>query len=75
MKNKATRPEARKCPECGSGTVRRSQMRGFLERGVLRPVGLRAFRCETCDARHYGFERVPEKKHGDLSEGRAKLGL
>jgi hypothetical protein len=73
MKNTATKSEARKCPECGSSTVRRSLMRGFLERGVLRPVGLRAFRCESCDARHYGFERIPEKKHGDLSEGRAKL--
>jgi hypothetical protein len=75
MKTKATRTGARKCPECGSGPVRRSQMRGFLERGVLRMVGLRAFRCESCDARHYGFERIPEKRHGDVSEGRAKLGL
>jgi transcriptional regulator NrdR family protein len=62
MKSNATRTEVRKCPECGSGAVRRSQMRGFLERGILRPVGLRAFRCESCDARHYGFERIEEKR-------------
>ena len=75
MKNKTTRTKARKCPECGSSAVRRSLMRGFLERGVLRPVGLRAFRCESCDARHYGFERITEKRQGDLSKGRGELGL
>ena len=48
----------RKCPECGSERVRRSQMRGFLERVVLRTVGLRAYRCESCDKRHYAFEGI-----------------
>ena len=74
MKTKAAKSEGRKCPECGSTTVRRSQMRGFLERGVLRPVGLRAYRCESCDARHYGFERSGAGRRNDIEE-RGKLGL
>jgi hypothetical protein len=69
MKTKAAKNEARNCPECGSTAVRRSQMRGFLERGLLRPVGVRAYRCESCDARHYGFERsVGRHRHGELQK-------
>jgi DNA-directed RNA polymerase subunit RPC12/RpoP len=45
--------EERKCPECGSGNMRRSQMRGFWERGVLRTTGVRAYRCERCFYRFY----------------------
>jgi hypothetical protein len=74
MKTNTEKSEARKCPQCGSVTVRRSQMRGFLERGVLRPVGLRAFRCESCDARHFGFERSGGRRRNDVEE-RGKLGL
>jgi ribosomal protein L37AE/L43A len=42
------------CPTCRANTVRRSHMSGFLERGILRSIGIRAFRCEVCDARFYG---------------------
>jgi hypothetical protein len=45
----------RKCPECKSKMVRRSHMRGLLERGLLKPLGVKAFRCEKCDARFYRF--------------------
>ena len=48
----------RKCPECGSRKVRRSQMRGLWERGVLRAVGVKAYRCEGCDKRYYEFKRI-----------------
>jgi ssDNA-binding Zn-finger/Zn-ribbon topoisomerase 1 len=51
----------RKCPACGGERVRRSQMRGFLERRILRTVGLRAYRCESCDKRHYVFEWKAER--------------
>ncbi len=54
--------EERKCPECGSGNMRRSQMRGFWERGVLRTIGVRAYRCEKCDHRSYEF-RLGKDKH------------
>jgi transcriptional regulator NrdR family protein len=55
----------RKCPECRSKHVRRSQMRGFWEYGVLRAIGVRAYRCESCDKRYYGFEGI-EAKSGKL---------
>lgn len=58
-----------KCPECGSGEVRRSQMRGFLERGVLKALGARAYRCEGCDRRYYEFKRIDAK---DKTPGRIK---
>jgi hypothetical protein len=45
----------RKCPRCGSHETRRSQMRGLWERGVLKTIGVRAYRCETCDHRFYGW--------------------
>jgi C4-type Zn-finger protein len=50
---KESQVEERKCPECGSGNMRRSQMRGFWERGVLRTIGVRAYRCERCFYRYY----------------------
>jgi hypothetical protein len=45
----------RRCPACNSTRVRRSQMRGLLERGLLKPLGVKAYRCEDCDARFYRF--------------------
>jgi transcriptional regulator NrdR family protein len=48
----------RKCPACRSEHVHRSHMRGFWEHGVLRAVGVRAYRCESCDNRYYGFEGI-----------------
>jgi transposase-like protein len=42
------------CPRCGAA-IHRSQMRGFLERGILRPVGVRAYRCAGCDERFLRF--------------------
>ena len=53
---KMTGTKEHRCPNCGSEALRRSQMRGLIERGVLRVIGIRAFRCESCDQRHYGFE-------------------
>jgi hypothetical protein len=43
--------------------VRRSQMRGFVERGTLRLIGMRAYRCESCDQRHYNFRDEYEFKN------------
>jgi len=53
--------EERKCPECGSGNMRRSRMRGFWERVVLRTIGVRAYRCERCFHRNYEFGRGEDK--------------
>jgi hypothetical protein len=43
------------CPSCRGDMVRRSHMSGFVERGILRGLGVRAFRCEACDERFYGY--------------------
>jgi len=57
--------QERRCPECGSSNVRRSQMRGLWERGVLKPLGVRAFRCAACDQRYRGSKGI-EAKDGRL---------
>jgi len=62
---KQARTGGRKCPGCKSEHVRRSRMRGFWEHGVLRAVGVRAYRCEGCDKRYYGFGGI-EGKSGKL---------
>ena len=49
------------CPSCRSGQLHRSQMRGLLERGVLRNLGIRAFRCERCDERFFRFGTGPSQ--------------
>jgi predicted nucleic-acid-binding Zn-ribbon protein len=54
----AAKIKKHKCPECGSHKARRSQMHGFWERGVLRVVGVRAYRCEKCDKRHFEFKWI-----------------
>jgi len=36
-------------------------MRGFLERVLLRILGLRAYRCEGCDYRYFEFKRIEVK--------------
>ena len=42
-----------KCPACKSSKVRRSLMRGLFERRLLRPIGVKAYRCEACDQRFF----------------------
>jgi predicted RNA-binding Zn-ribbon protein involved in translation (DUF1610 family) len=59
---KAAKLERRKCPKCGSEEVRRSQMKGLAERGVLKMLGVRAYRCESCDWRYYGIRGI-EARH------------
>jgi hypothetical protein len=49
------RLRGRKCPACKSERVRRSQMRGLFERSLLKALGVKAYRCEKCDARFYRF--------------------
>jgi rubredoxin len=51
-----------RCPSCGSGEVRRSQMKGILERGLLKAVGVHAYRCERCDLRYYGRRGMETKR-------------
>ena len=41
------------CPYCGSAEVFRSHRRGAVEKFLLRPIGVRPFRCVNCDARFY----------------------
>jgi ribosomal protein L37AE/L43A len=51
-----------RCPMCGSRDVRRSQMRGLWERALLKTVGVKAYRCECCDARYYGHGETETKR-------------
>jgi DNA-directed RNA polymerase subunit RPC12/RpoP len=39
------------CPRCGSERLHRSHRDGALERYVLRLVGVRPYRCESCNER------------------------
>ena len=55
----------RRCPNCGNEELRRSQMRGFVERHVLKAIGMHAYRCERCDRRYYGFHRVEAHRDTD----------
>ena len=50
-----------KCPNCGSGEVRRSQMSGLWDRG-LKTMGVNAYRCERCDLRYYGRRGTESKQ-------------
>ena len=59
---KAAKIEIRKCPKCRCEEVRRSHMRGLVERGVLKMVGVKAYRRESCDWRYYGFRRTETKE-------------
>jgi ribosomal protein L37AE/L43A len=56
--------EKRMCPVCKSRALHRSQMHGVLERRILRLVGVRAFRCDKCDHRFYGFPRKQPSADG-----------
>jgi hypothetical protein len=57
-----TGPGERQCPACKSAKVRRSQMRGLLERGLLKRLGVKAYRCAQCDARFYRFGLRSQEK-------------
>jgi hypothetical protein len=51
-------------------------MRGLLERGLLKPLGVKAYRCETCDHRFYRLgSRTQEKAQpmARLNSGAASL--
>jgi hypothetical protein len=51
------------CPRCRAAQLHRSQMRGVIERNILRPVGIRAYRCAVCDQRFLRFgggDRPPD---------------
>jgi ribosomal protein L37AE/L43A len=58
------------CPVCQSDAAYRSQMRGFVERRLLRPVGIRAFRCEACDARFYKFSGGHSESPRDIGSAK-----
>jgi hypothetical protein len=45
-------------------------MSGILERGILRSLGVRAFRCEACDARFYGYGHGPAGSAEELVGGK-----
>jgi hypothetical protein len=53
--------------------VRRTQIRGFVERGVPRVVGLRAFRCGACNSRFFRFEGGSEKSAPQCSGVRGEI--
>jgi hypothetical protein len=37
-------------------------MRGLLERGLLKPLGVKAYRCEQCNARFYRYWRSSKEQ-------------
>ena len=41
------------CPSCGSESVRRSYRVGLVEKLFYRLIGLRPYRCTTCEARFF----------------------
>ena len=43
------------CPKCHSGVCRRSRRRGIADQ-VLGLVGLRPWRCKTCEARFHAWQ-------------------
>jgi len=45
----------RMCPRCRTAELRRSQMHGMIERNILRAMGIRAYRCGSCDERFLRF--------------------
>src|SRR5712691_11721876 len=45
----------RRCPYCGSSTVRRSRRQNLFEAIALPLLLLRPYRCHACDLRHYSF--------------------
>jgi len=45
----------RRCPYCGSSTVRRSRRQNLFEAIALPLLLLRPYRCQACDLRHYSF--------------------
>jgi hypothetical protein len=51
----------RMCPRCRTAELHRSQMHGLIERSILRPVGIRAYRCAGCDERFLRFGGGGEK--------------
>jgi PilZ domain len=51
-----------KCPICGSGRVRRSRPRAFLEHIALRFHRRRVFRCMDCYQRFYGHPESTEAR-------------
>ncbi len=58
----AVKKKSSKCPSCGGGEVRRSQMRGLLERGILRFFGIHAYRCQDCDRRYYAMGPLENRR-------------
>lgn len=57
-----TKSGRRICPRCRAAELHRSQMRGLVERNILRPVGIRAYRCAACDERFLRFGGSREKQ-------------
>jgi hypothetical protein len=45
------------CPRCGSERLHRSHRRNGYERTFIRIVGLRPYRCESCNFRFHSWRR------------------
>lgn len=64
-----TKSGKRICPNCRAAELHRSQMRGLVERGLLRPMGIRAYRCAACDGRFLRFGSGGKLIQGDQAPG------
>lgn len=61
----------RMCPRCRTSELRRSQMHGMIERSILRPVGIRAYRCASCDERFLRFGGADKLVRSEEASSRA----
>jgi hypothetical protein len=64
-----------RCPSCGSGRVRRSHRRGFVERIFLRFLWLRPFHCMDCYRRFHSRSELTDvqRRQPRLVADRLKL--
>ena len=59
------------CPNCRAAELQRSQMRGLIERSILRPAGIRAYRCAACDERFLRFGSISRQtEHASSGAGK-----
>jgi len=50
------------CPSCGSSQIARSHMKGIYEHLLRSVFQVKAYRCMSCDYRHYRYR--PSSTHG-----------
>jgi uncharacterized protein with PIN domain len=69
-----TRTQSKRCPNCGSASIRRSRRNGVIEKILLKALALHPYRCEECDDRYFrlGMWREPHEQTQTLASGTAR---